>query len=173
MTAARDLLLELGTEELPPKSLRRMRDALHTAVDDLLDEYHLPHGASHSFATPRRLAVLVHAVPLQQPDRAITRRGPALAAAFDAGGKPTRPAEGFARSCGVEVSALERLETDKGAWLVWNTTETGRPTTALLPGLVEKALHALPVARRMRWATQTSSSSVPSTGSCSCWATNR
>ncbi|HUT42419.1 MAG TPA: glycine--tRNA ligase subunit beta [Gammaproteobacteria bacterium] len=151
MTATRDLLLEIGTEELPPKSLRRMRDALRAAVDSLLDEYHLPHGASQAFATPRRLAVLVHDVDVQQPDRAITRRGPALKAAFDADGKPTKPAEGFARSCGVEVSALERLETDKGAWLVWNTTETGRPTAELLGELVDKALRAIPVARRMRW----------------------
>jgi len=151
MTATRDLLLEIGTEELPPKSLRHMRDALHAAIDSLLDEYNLPHGASQAFATPRRLAVLVRDVPVQQPDRAITRRGPALAAAFDADGKPTKPAEGFARSCGVAVGALERMETDKGAWLVWNTTETGRPTAVLLAELVDKALRTLPVARRMRW----------------------
>lgn len=151
MTASRDLLLEIGTEELPPKSLRSMRDALRAAVVSLLDEYHLPHGASQAFATPRRLAVLVNDVHVQQPDRAITRRGPALKAAFDADGKPTKPAEGFARSCGVEVSALEQLETDKGAWLVWNTTETGRPTAELLGELVDKALRAIPVARRMRW----------------------
>jgi glycyl-tRNA synthetase beta chain len=151
MTATRDLLLEIGTEELPPKSLRRMRDALRTAVDSLLDEYHLPHGTSRAFATPRRLAVLVHDVPEQQPDRAITRRGPALKAAFDADGRPTKPAEGFARSCGVAVGDLETLETDKGAWLVWNTTETGRPTVDLLGELMDKALRAIPVARRMRW----------------------
>jgi len=151
MTATRDLLLEIGTEELPPKSLRRMRDALHAAIDSLLDEYHLQHGPSQAFATPRRLAVLVRDVPVQQPERSISRRGPSLAAAFDAEGRPTRPAEGFARSCGVTVSDLERLETDKGAWLVWNATEPGRPTGELLPELVEKALRAIPVARRMRW----------------------
>ncbi len=151
MTATRDLLLEIGTEELPPKSLRHMRDALHAAIDRLLDEYQLRHGASRAFATPRRLAVLVRDVALQQPDRTITRRGPALAAAFDADGTPTKPAEGFARSCGVGVGDLERLETDKGAWLVWTVAEAGRPTGELLAELVEKALRAIPVARRMRW----------------------
>jgi glycyl-tRNA synthetase beta chain len=147
----RDLLLEIGTEELPPKSLRSMRDALHAALDRLLNEQQLGHGSSAAFATPRRLAVLVRDVPLQQPDRAQTRRGPALNAAFDAAGNPTRPAEGFARSCGVSVDQLERLETDKGSWLVWNSIEPGKPTTELLPELVNQALKAIPVARRMRW----------------------
>jgi glycyl-tRNA synthetase beta chain len=153
VTDTRDLLLEIGTEELPPKTLRRLRDTLHAGIDGLLDEYRLPHGDSRAYATPRRLAVLVHDVPVQQPDRAITRRGPALAAAFAADGRPTRPAEGFARSCGVSVDALERLETDKGAWLVWNSTEAGRPTAELLEELVDRAVRALPVARRMRWGS--------------------
>jgi glycyl-tRNA synthetase beta chain len=153
MTDRRDLLLEIGTEELPPKSLRRMRDALQAAMDSLLDEYHLPHGPSRAYATPRRLAVQVADVPLQQPDRTITRRGPALKAAFDAGGRPTKPAEGFARSCGVAVSDLETLETGKGAWLVYNSTETGQPTAALLADLVERVVRMLPVARRMRWGS--------------------
>ncbi|MEZ5541170.1 MAG: glycine--tRNA ligase subunit beta [Pseudomonadota bacterium] len=153
MTATRDLLFELGTEELPPKSLRGMRDALRASIDSLLDEYHLPHGTSHAYATPRRLAVLVRDVPVRQPDRAVTRRGPALKAAFDAEGRPTKPAEGFARSCGVAVADLETLETDKGAWLVWQATEAGRPTSELLEALLEKALRAIPVARRMRWGS--------------------
>jgi glycyl-tRNA synthetase beta chain len=151
MSATQDLLFEIGTEELPPKSLRRMRDALQAAVDSLLDEYHLAHGASKSFATPRRLAVLVRDVPLKQPDRDITRRGPALAAAFDDDGKPTKPAEGFARSCGVSVDELDRLETDKGAWLAYNASETGKMAAEIIPGIIEKALRAIPVARRMRW----------------------
>jgi glycyl-tRNA synthetase beta chain len=153
MSQHQDLLFEIGTEELPPGSLQRMREALQASIDRLLDEYHLEHGPARSFATPRRLAVLVENVPLRQPDRAVTRRGPALSAAFDKNGKPTRPAEGFARSCGVAVEALERLETDKGAWLVYHASEAGKPAAELLPELIEKALRMLPVARRMRWGS--------------------
>ena len=151
MSTTQDLLFEIGTEELPPKSLRQMRDALHAAIDKLLDEQHLAHGASKSFATPRRLAVLVHDVPLKQPDREVTRRGPALAVAFDDDGNPTKPAEGFARSCGVTVDELDRLETDKGAWLAYNASEAGRTAAEVIPEIIEKALRAIPVARRMRW----------------------
>jgi glycyl-tRNA synthetase beta chain len=151
MTTTRDLLVEIGTEELPPKALRRMRDALQASLDTLLTENHLVHGDSHAYAAPRRLAVLVKDVPATQPDRETTRRGPALQAAFDADGNPTRPAEGFARSCGVAVADLEQLETDKGSWLVFNATATGRATTEILPGLLEKALKALPMPKRMRW----------------------
>ncbi len=151
MNTVQDLLFEIGTEELPPKSLRRMRDALQASIDSLLDEYHLTHGASRSFATPRRLAVLVRDVPLKQPDREVTRRGPALDSAFDADGKPTKPAEGFARSCGVSVDELHRLETEKGAWLAYNASETGKTAAEIIPEIIEKALRAIPVARRMRW----------------------
>ncbi len=151
MSEAQDLLFEIGTEELPPGSLRRMRDALCTAIDTLLDENHLAHGTCKSYATPRRLAVLVHDVPQSQPDREVTRRGPALGAAFDADGNPTKPAEGFARSCGVGVGELDRLETDKGAWLVYRATETGKPASEMIPEIIERALRAIPVARRMRW----------------------
>ena len=153
MTTTRDLLFEIGTEELPPKSLRRLRDALHTSLTTLLQENHLGHAASHAYATPRRLAVLVRDLAVAQPDREVVRRGPAVSAAFDADGKPTKPAEGFARSCGVGVAELDRLETDKGAWLVWRSVESGKPAAEILPELVEKALKALPVARRMRWGS--------------------
>jgi glycyl-tRNA synthetase beta chain len=146
-----DLLVEIGTEELPPKALRRMHAAFRDALDAQLDEHHLPHGACEAFATPRRLAVLVRDVPLRQPDRDVTRRGPALQAAFDKDGKPTKPAQGFARSCGVSVDELQRLETDKGAWLAWQSTEAGKACAALLPGMVEQALKLLPVPKRMRW----------------------
>jgi len=151
MTATRDLLVEIGTEELPPKALQRMRDALRTSVDTLLTENHLLHGDSHAYATPRRLAVLVKDVPVAQPDRDITKRGPALQAAFDADGNPTKPAEGFARSCGVAVADLEQLETDKGSWLVFNSTTTGKAATEIIPVLLAKALKALPMPKRMRW----------------------
>jgi glycyl-tRNA synthetase beta chain len=89
MSSTRDLLVEIGTEELPPGALRRMRDALQTSLDTLLDENHLAHGSSHAYAAPRRLAVIVRDVPVSQPDRDVAKRGPALKAAFDAAGKPT------------------------------------------------------------------------------------
>ena len=151
MTPSRDLLVEIGTEELPPKALRRMRDALQTSLDTLLDENRLTHGSSHAYATPRRLALLIRDVPVAQPDREVTKRGPALKAAFDTDGKPTKPAEGFARSCGVTVSDLEELQTDKGSWLVYHSTETGQASNEVIPGLVEKALKTLPMPKRMRW----------------------
>ena len=151
MSTTRDLLVEIGTEELPPGALRRMRDALQASLDSLLDENHLAHGASHAYAAPRRLAVIIRDVLVAQPDRDVAKRGPALKAAFDADGKPTKPAEGFARSCGVAVAELEQLETDKGTWLVYNSTETGKAATEIIPALVEKALKALPMPKRMRW----------------------
>ena len=151
MTAPRDLLVEIGTEELPPRALRRLQDAFRNGLDKLLHENHLAHGDCRGFATPRRLAVLVRDVACAQPDRETVRRGPALAAAFDADGNPTKPAEGFARSCGVAVAELERLETDKGAWLAWRSTATGRPAAEVIPGLIEQALKALPIPKRMRW----------------------
>ncbi len=151
MTSSRDLLVEIGTEELPPKALRRMRDALQTSLDSLLDENRLAHGSSHAYATPRRLALLIRDVPVTQPDREVTKRGPALKAAFDADGNPTKPAEGFARSCGVTVSELEELQTDKGSWLVYHSSETGQASSEVIPGLVENALKTLPMPKRMRW----------------------
>ena len=153
MTATRDLLVEIGTEELPPKALRRMRDALRTSLNTLLTENHLLHGDSHAYAAPRRLAVLIKDVPEAQPDREITKRGPALQAAFDADGNPTKPAEGFARSCGVAVADLSLLETDKGSWLVFNSTATGKTATEIIPELLAKALKTLPMPKRMRWGS--------------------
>jgi glycyl-tRNA synthetase beta chain len=151
MTATRDLLVEIGTEELPPRALRQMRDALRLSLNTLLDENSLAHGESHAYATPRRLAVIIRDVPVAQPDRKVTKRGPALKAAFDAEGNPTRPAEGFASSCGVTVRDLEKLETDKGSWLVYHSTETGQATADIIPDLLEKTLKALPMPKRMRW----------------------
>ena len=153
MTATQDLLVEIGTEELPPKALLRLRDAFHDAVCKLLTENHLAHGASHAYASPRRLALLVRDVPLTQPDREVIKRGPALKAAFDEDGNPTKPAEGFARSCGVSVNDLEQLKTDKGLCLGLRLTETGQAAAAVIPGLIEQALKGLPVPKRMRWGS--------------------
>ncbi|PWG63393.1 glycine--tRNA ligase subunit beta [Sediminicurvatus halobius] len=145
------LLFELGTEELPPGALTTLRDALQAEVTAGLARAEVGHGAVRAFAAPRRLALQLDAVALRQPDRPFERRGPALNVAFDEAGQPTRAAEGFARSCGVAVPALERLETEQGAWLVHRGVEPGQPTAALLPGIIEQALARLPIPKRMRW----------------------
>jgi glycyl-tRNA synthetase beta chain len=152
MSEMQDLLIEIGTEELPPLSLRRLAESFESSLSDLLSEHELRHGPGHAYASPRRLAVLIEQVPLHQPDREVIRRGPALTAAFDEDGNPTRPAEGFARSCGVTVAELDQLETDKGSWLAWRSREAGRPSGELIPELIERALRTLPTPRRMRWA---------------------
>jgi glycyl-tRNA synthetase beta chain len=149
--ARADLLVEIGTEELPPKALRGLSEAFAEGVGKGLAEAGIAAAGLRPYATPRRLAVLAQAVPLSQADRSVQRRGPAEAAAFDAEGRPTRAAEGFARSCGVEVSALGRLSTDKGVWLAYEELQRGRATAELLPALIETALAALPIPKRMRW----------------------
>lgn len=145
------LLVEIGTEELPPKALRMLATAFGDALSALLDEQYLLPGDIKTYATPRRLAVHIENVLTQQVDRDIVRRGPNVKAAFDKDGKPTKPAEGFARSCGVAVEELARVATDKGECLAWHSTETGKPCGELLPGLVEAALKKLPIPKRMRW----------------------
>ncbi len=149
--SAADLLLEIGTEELPPGAQRRLAEALAQALDEGLAREHLDHGPVRAFASPRRLAVRVADLARSQPDREELRRGPALAAAFDDEGRPTKAAEGFARSCGVAVEALERLETEKGAWLAYRRLVPGKPAAEVVPGIVQNAVDRLPVPRRMRW----------------------
>ena len=146
-----DLLFELGTEELPPTALRRLSGALCHELAEGLRRSGLEFGAVRGYATPRRLAVLVEGLARRQPDREVERRGPAHAAAYGPDGQPTKAAEGFARSCGVTVADLLRLDTDKGAWLVYRVIEEGRPVAELLPGIAEQALAALPIPKRMRW----------------------
>jgi glycyl-tRNA synthetase beta chain len=148
---ARDFLVEIGTEELPPKSLLALSAAFADGIAKGLDAAGLKHAAVERYATPRRLAVRVRRLVDQQPDRAIERRGPPLKAAFDTAGAPTQAALAFARGCGIELSALEKLETPKGVWLVHRGTEAGARTASLLPGIVQAALDALPIAKRMRW----------------------
>lgn len=152
MAEAQDLLLEIGTEELPPKSLRELAQALGREVCAGCEAAQLEHGELAVYATPRRLAVALAGLATHQPERQITRRGPALAAAFDEAGDPTKAALGFARSCGVSVEHLERHQGRDGAWLLFRTTEVGQPTSTLLPSIVTQALERLPIRRRMRWA---------------------
>jgi glycyl-tRNA synthetase beta chain len=148
---ARDLLVEIGTEELPPTALFGLSRAFTEGVLEGLRRAELTPGSVHNYATPRRLAILCEGVPDAQQDREVGRRGPALQAAFDAQGRATKAAEGFARSCGVEVAALETLETDKGSWLSYRVLERGKPAAELLAGIIEEALRKLPVPKRMRW----------------------
>lgn len=151
MSTRDSFLLEVGTEELPPRALRGLSEALGAAVRSGLGKARLDFEGVRIYAAPRRLAVLVAGLASAQPDAIEERRGPALAAAFDSDGNPSKAAQGFARSCGVEVDALEKLETDKGAWLVFRAPQRGRPVHELLPGIVSDALAALPIPRRMRW----------------------
>jgi len=149
------LLFELGMEELPPGALAALSEALTAHVVAGLDKAGIPHGKATALGAPRRLAVRIADVARQQPDRTFEKRGPALNVALDDSGAPTRAAEGFARSCGVEVAALERLETSDGAWLVHRGVETGQSTAELLPDIIDHALAGLPVPKRMRWGSQT------------------
>jgi glycyl-tRNA synthetase beta chain len=151
MTDRATLLFELGTEELPPKALKRLAAALTEHFVSGLEQAGLEHGQVETFATPRRLALLIRECMLKQPDRQIARRGPALTAAFDKAGNPTKAAEGFARSCGTTVEQLDKLETDKGFWLTYQIEQPGQPAAQLLPGIAEQALNKLPIPKRMRW----------------------
>ena len=152
MMDVNDLLVEIGTEELPPKALRTLSEAFAAELAAELDGAGLARGAPAPYATPRRLAVLVPGVPGTQPDRDVERRGPPLARAFDDNDEPTKAALGFARSVGVEVDRLVRIETGDGAWLGYRSTKPGATLASLLPAMVERALARLPVPRRMRWA---------------------
>lgn len=149
----KDFLVEVGTEELPPRSLDVLADAFARGVAQGLDDAGLSYRAIETFATPRRLAVRARQLPERQPDRKVERRGPPVKAAFDADGAPMRAALAFASSCGVEVSELDRMETSKGTWLLFRGTESGADTVDLLPPLVESALDSLPIAKRMRWGS--------------------
>jgi glycyl-tRNA synthetase beta chain len=149
--STRDLLIEVGTEELPPKALTTLADALADGIVRRLHDAALEPQGHTVYATPRRLAVLVQGVAERQPDREVERRGPAVNAAFDAEGRPTRALEGFARSCGVTVDELEELTTDKGAWMVFRARQPGQPVQALIPDMLAQALDELPIPKRMRW----------------------
>jgi glycyl-tRNA synthetase beta chain len=151
---ARDLLFELGTEELPPRTLLSLSTALRDGLLKGIDTAGIPHGKAHSFATPRRLAVRIDGCAESAPDRRVERRGPPVASSFDAQGAPTQAATAFAKSCGVSVADLERLTTDKGTWLAFRGTEPGAAITSLLGGIVGQAIAALPIAKRMRWGAR-------------------
>lgn len=148
---AADFLVEIGTEELPPKALPGLMQAFEEQLGTLLERERLAHGELVAYGTPRRLAVLARELGKRQEDRTTELKGPPVAIAFDADGRPTAAAKAFAERCGVAVEALGRLRTKKGEWLSGRSVEEGGNAGDLLPGIVEEALRLLPVPRRMRW----------------------
>ena len=149
--SADSLLIELGTEELPPKALNKLSKAFTQGIVDGLKKAGFEINEVESFATPRRLAVLIKSIATSQPDRNVERKGPSLKAAYDADGKPTKAVMGFARSCGVEVDVLQQQETDKGVWLVFKATEKGQFLSDLIEDIINQSLSRLPIPKRMRW----------------------
>lgn len=146
--SALDFLVELGTEELPPKALGKLSDAFRSGIEKGLKEAGLSYGQVRAFAAPRRLAVLIEQLDTEQPDRSINLDGPPVQAAFDAEGEPTQAALGFARKCGVDLAEIDR----SGAKLRYSRSIPGQLTAALLPAIVESSLNDLPIPKRMRWA---------------------
>ena len=144
-------LVEIGTEELPPKALRSLAESFAANFTAELDNAGLAHGQVEWFAAPRRLALKVAAMADAQQDREVEKRGPAIAQAFDAEGKPSKAAEGWARGCGISVDQAERLVTDKGEWLLYRAHVKGESAQALLPGMVATSLAKLPIPKLMRW----------------------
>ncbi|WP_201619176.1 glycine--tRNA ligase subunit beta [Psychrobacter maritimus] len=144
------ILFELGCEELPPKSLKLLRDALQASVTEQLTEADITFDSIKAFAAPRRLAIQIQGISDKQPDRSEQKRGPAIKAAFDADGNPTRAAMGFAKGLGIEASELITINTDKGDYVGYEQVIHGQATTELLPAIFQTALDNLPIAKRMR-----------------------
>lgn len=153
MSDVRDLLIELGTEELPPKALKKLMQAFEAGIEQGLTKAELKFSAIKAYAAPRRLAVVVNDVEIRQQDRMVERRGPAIKAAFDEDGNATKALQGFARSCGVSVDDLEKMETEKGAWLVYKQQQKGAETVDLIPEILQQSLNDLPIPKRMRWGS--------------------
>ena len=152
MTDALPLLIEIGTEELPPTSLTTLERAFGQLIGEALRKEGFEHDGLQTFATPRRLAIVIKNIATTQPDQAIERRGPALTAAYDESGQATKALAGFARSCGVSAdTTFETITSDKGAWVVYRATAPGLPLTERLGAILEASLQQLPIARRMRW----------------------
>ena len=149
--SAADFLVEIGTEELPPKALRSLMNAFADGLEALVDEARLGHGAVHRYASPRRLAVLIEQLERKQPDRKTSQKGPPVKVAYDDDGNLTAAGEAFARKCGVSPDQLGRTSTDKGEWLSCDMVENGSTADELMPELITKALASLPIPRRMRW----------------------
>jgi glycyl-tRNA synthetase beta chain len=153
MTETNHLLFELGCEELPPKSLKKLSQALLDNIMAGLQEAGLSYNQGRAYATPRRLAVLIDDLQTFQADKVVEKRGPAIQAAYGPDGTPSKAALGFAASCGAAFEDLEKLETDKGSWLIFKQAVKGQATAELIPDIVRKSLNNLPIAKRMRWGS--------------------
>jgi len=155
MSDTKHLLFELGSEELPPKTLLNLAQALQNGIVAGLNEAGLAFSGSQYYATPRRLAVWVENLETAQPNKTVEKRGPALQAAYAPDGSPSKAALGFAASCGTTFEQLQELKTDKGAWLSYTQEIEGQATEKLIPDIIRKSLAALPIAKRMRWGNFT------------------
>lgn len=146
-----NLLIEIGTEELPPKSLRQLAEAFREGMDTQLSELGLNHQGVQWYASPRRLGLIVQQLEEKQQDKIVEKRGPATKAAFDSEGNPTKAALGWARGCGIEINQAERLTTDKGEWLLHRANVSGKYVSELIIDAINKALAKLPIPKPMRW----------------------
>ena len=147
------LLIELGTEELPPKILKKLALSFLEQIKIQLDSADLSYEGIKWFATPRRMAVLISALESQQADKIIEKRGPAINVAFDADGNASKAAMGWARSNGIEIEQAQRLKTDKGEWLLYRSTQTGKSVEEIIPEMVNTAVAKLAIAKPMRWGS--------------------
>ncbi|ASF45558.1 glycine--tRNA ligase subunit beta [Methylovulum psychrotolerans] len=153
MSEQQHLLFELGSEELPPKTLLKLSNALLNNIIQGLNAAELTFTASKAYATPRRLAVLIENLATAQPDKTVEKRGPAIQAAFAPDGSPSKAALGFASSCGTTFDQLERLKTDKGEWLSFTQAVKGQTTAEIIPDIIRQSIADLPIAKRMRWGS--------------------
>ncbi|KGJ98788.1 glycine--tRNA ligase subunit beta [Thalassotalea sp. ND16A] len=147
------LLIELGTEELPPKALKKLATAFYDSITEQLNSAALSFDEAKWFATPRRLAVQVKGLQQQQADKIVEKRGPAINVAFDSEGNPSKAAQGWARSNGITVEQAERLTTPKGEWLLHKAVQLGRSVAELVPAITATAVSKLPVPKPMRWGS--------------------
>jgi len=154
MSATQDFLVEIGTEELPPKSLKKLSDAFSNGIEKALKDAGLNYDEAKSFASPRRLALRIKGLEIKQTDKIVEKKGPSKKAASDNEGQPSRALLGFAKSLKIEPAQLEEQETPKGTWLVYRSTEAGSETQSLLNTIVDQSLSKLPIPKRMRWGAQ-------------------
>ncbi len=152
--SAKELFLEIGCEEIPAGFIPRATAEMEAIITRELAVARLPFSGIQTLATPRRLALVVKGLPAVQPDAEITATGPSVKAAYDADGKPTKAAEGFARGQGVDVAALQTITTDKGEYLFVSKHEAGRPTHEILTELLPALIANIPFKKSMRWGEQ-------------------
>jgi glycyl-tRNA synthetase beta chain len=148
-----NLLIELGTEELPPKSLRTLAESFASNMQAELEKVNLSFDNVRWLASPRRLALVISNLSSKQADKIVEKRGPAINVAFNDAGEATKAAQGWARSNGITVEQAERLVTDKGEWLLFKSEVVGKTVFDLIPTLAASALAKLPIAKPMRWGS--------------------